>query len=140
MPKPSRLKAILKAKCPKCRDGKMFEFPLTHVLKFSRMHRHCPVCGLRFEVEPGFYFGAMYISYAMSVMIFVVVGFGIYHLFNDPDYYYYMIGIPMVVLILLPVMYRYSRVLFLHLFGGIKYDTGDRTIIDLTCRWTTKNQ
>ena len=129
MPKPSRVKAILEARCPKCRDGKMFEFPLTHVLKFSRMHSHCPVCGLRFEVEPGFYFGAMYISYAMSVMIFVVVGFGIYHLFDNPDYYYYMIGIPMVVLILLPVMYRYSRVLFLHLFGGIKYDTGDRTVI-----------
>lgn len=129
MPKPSRLKAILEARCPKCRDGKMFEFPLIHVLKFSRMHSHCLVCGLRFEVEPGFYFGAMYISYAMSVMIFVVVGFGIYHLFDNPDYYYYMIGIPMVVLILLPVMYRYSRVLFLHLFGGIKYDTGDRTVI-----------
>ena len=129
MPTPSRLKAILEAKCPRCREGHMFEFPLTHFRKFSRMHKHCPECKLRFEVEPGFYFGAMYISYAMSVLIFLVVGVAIYQLFENPDYYYYVIGIPLVVLILLPFLYRYSRVLFLHLFGGIKYDTGDRTII-----------
>jgi hypothetical protein len=80
-------------------------------------------------VEPGFYFGAMYISYAMSVGIFLIVGFTIFHLFDNPDFYYYMIGIPIVVLILLPLMYRYSRVLFLHLFGGIKYDSEDRRTI-----------
>ena len=126
---PSKLRAILGARCPKCRQGYMFEFPLSQLRKFSQMHEHCPVCKLRFEVEPGFYIGAMYVSYVMSLMIFFVVSALIYILFNNPDFYYYLIGIPLVVLILLPVMYRYSRVLFLHLFGGIKYDARSRTII-----------
>jgi hypothetical protein len=93
------------------------------------MHTHCPVCDLRFEVEPGFFIGAMYISYAMSLVIFFTVSVVIYVLFNNPEFYFYMIGIPSTVLILLPFMFRYSRVLFLYLFGGIKYDTRDRTII-----------
>ena len=127
MPVQSSLRAILEAKCPKCREGDMFEFPLSHLRKFSRMHTHCPICELRFEVEPGFFIGAMYVSYAMSLGIFFVVSFLIYTLFNNPDFQYYVIGIPLMVLILLPIMYRYSRVIFLHLFGGVKMDTGDRT-------------
>ena len=129
MPEQSSIKAILEAKCPKCREGDMFEFPLSHLRKFSRMHTHCPVCDLRFEVEPGFFIGAMYISYAMSLGIFFTVSVVVYVLFNNPEFYFYMIGIPSTVLILLPFMFRYSRVLFLYLFGGIKYDTRDRTII-----------
>ena len=93
------------------------------------MYTYCPVCKLRFEIEPGFFIGAMYVSYAMSLVIFLVVSITIYGLFGNPDFYYYMIGIPLVVLILLPVMYRYSRVLFLHLFGGVKYEARDSTII-----------
>ncbi|GJM28916.1 MAG: hypothetical protein DHS20C17_15510 [Cyclobacteriaceae bacterium] len=107
----------------------MFEFPLASWTKFSRMHTHCPVCKLRFEVEPGFFIGAMYVSYVMSLGIFMVVSALIYVIFNNPDFYFYMIGIPLVVLFLIPVMYRYSRVLFLHLFGGVKYEIQDRTII-----------
>lgn len=129
MPVQSSLRAILEAKCPKCREGDMFEFPLVHLRKFSHMHTYCPICELRFEVEPGFFIGAMYVSYAMSLGIFFVVSFLIYTLFNNPDFHYYVIGIPLMVLILLPIMYRYSRVIFLHLFGGVKMDTGDRTKI-----------
>ena len=107
----------------------MFEFPLADYRKFSRMHSHCPVCKLRFEVEPGFYIGAMYVSYVMSLVIMFTVSIAIFIIFKNPDFHFYLIGIPLVVLILLPVMFRYSRVLFLHLFGGIKYEAEDRTII-----------
>ena len=129
MPEPSQLTAILKAKCPKCRQGDMFVYPLRNLTRFSQMNSHCSVCKLRFEVEPGFFIGAMYVSYAMSLGIFVVVSTFIYFVFNNPAFHFYIIGIPLVVLILLPLMYRYSRVLFLHLFGGINYDIRDRTII-----------
>ncbi|GAB3978960.1 hypothetical protein GCM10028806_43230 [Spirosoma terrae] len=44
------------------------------------MHENCPVCGLRYEAEPGFFTGAMYVSYALyvativsSFVLFVVV-------------------------------------------------------------------
>jgi len=121
MPEKSVLQAILEARCPQCRIGKMFKHPLSQVSKFSDMHTHCPSCQLRFEVEPGFFIGAMYVSYAMSLALFVVVSLGVYLLFNNPSFYYYIIAIPLVVLILLPIMYRYSRILFLYGFGGVKY-------------------
>ena len=33
------------------------------------MHKRCAVCNLDFEPEPGFYFGAMFISYTISAFI-----------------------------------------------------------------------
>lgn len=125
MPAQSKIRAILAAKCPKCRRGNMFVFPLSDFKRFSRMHTHCPQCALRFEVEPGFFIGAMYISYAMSLGILFFTSALIYLIFGNPEFYFYIIGTPTVVLILLPFMYRYSRVLFLHLFGGVRYDVDD---------------
>jgi len=71
----------------------------------------------------------MYISYVMSLVILFTVSITIFILFSNPDFYYYLIGITLVVLILIPVTFRYSRVLFLYLFGGIKYEARDRTVI-----------
>ena len=31
------------------------------------MYEKCPVCGLKFEREPGYFLGAMYFSYALSI-------------------------------------------------------------------------
>ncbi len=115
------LQALLEGKCPQCRTGKMFKYPLTRVSRFSEMHTHCPHCKLRFEVEPGFFIGAMYVSYAMSLALFITVSLAVYLLFDNPSFYYYVIAIPLVVLILLPIMYRYSRILFLYGFGGVRY-------------------
>ncbi len=122
MPVKSTFQAILEARCPRCRQGKMFVFPLLKFSRFSQMNSQCPHCDFRFEVEPGFFIGAMYVSYAMSLVIFMVVGFLVYLVFNNPDFYYYIVTIPIMVLILLPFMYRYSRVLFLYGFGGVKYE------------------
>ena len=31
------------------------------------MHANCPVCGLKFQREPGYFVGAMYFSYLLSI-------------------------------------------------------------------------
>lgn len=113
--------AILKAKCPKCRTGDMFMYPLNQISKFARMNTHCKICDLRFEVEPGFFFGAMYISYAITVAILITTGVVLW--FFDWDNIYLFLGIiTTTILLLLPFIFRYSRVLFLHWFGGVKYN------------------
>ena len=89
------------------------------------MHKTCPYCGLMYEIEPGFFTGAMYVSYAFSVAIFVVVGFSLYFLFGDPDISIYILVIFSIILILFPLLFRYSRVLYLHWFGGVKYNPND---------------
>src|SRR5262245_56913727 len=54
------LKAILAQRCPRCCEGRLFR-------GLFAMHRCCPVCGLRFEREQGYFVGAMYVSYPLSV-------------------------------------------------------------------------
>lgn len=121
MPKKSSAGAILYGKCPKCRQGDIFKYPAWHITSFSKMHSHCPVCGTQYEREPGFFFGAMYISYAFSVAIFIAVGLFL-SFFGDFRLEVYLLVVVGVVVLLLPPVFRYSRILFLHLFGGIDFD------------------
>ncbi|MEM9390236.1 MAG: DUF983 domain-containing protein [Bacteroidota bacterium] len=121
MPKRSKGSAILHGKCPRCRSGNMFITSAYKLSGFQKMNKNCPSCGLQFEREPGFFFGAMYISYAFSVALFVAIGLGL-SIIGDFPLYIYFISIVLAVIIFLPVSFRYSRILFLHLFGGIDFD------------------
>jgi hypothetical protein len=38
------------------------------------MHDRCPVCGLHFNREPGYFLGAMYIGYGLALAFIVVPG------------------------------------------------------------------
>jgi len=121
MKKPTKLGAIINAKCPRCREGDIFTHSTYNLAHYSKLYEHCECCDLRYEREPGFFFGAMYISYAFSVAIFIVFGFGTYFLLDDPSIWVYVSVITTVVLVLFPVSFRYSRVLMLHLFAGVGY-------------------
>ena len=123
-PPRSRLRAMAEARCPRCREGKMFLYPAWNLRRFDEMRETCPVCGLAFEIEVGFYYGAMYVNYGFTVMIFFLAGFGLYHLAGDPPVWVYALTVIATVLLLMPWLYRYSRVLMLHLFGSVKYDPG----------------
>tara|TARA_R110001592_G_C12977330_1_gene733839 strand:- start:118 stop:393 length:276 start_codon:yes stop_codon:yes gene_type:complete len=85
------------------------------------MKKVCDTCGARFEKEPRFYDGSMYISYAMSVGLFLMSALIINSTIEDANENTYLIAIISEVILLYPLMYRYSRVLFLYSFGGLKY-------------------
>lgn len=116
--------AIIKAKCPRCRRGDIFVFPLRRFLKFHQTNKNCPVCNLRFEKEPGFFFGAMYVSYAFVVAAIAVISLLLYYIFGDLDLWIYVSVINGVLVLFLPLIFRYSRVLYLYLFGGVTYEDG----------------
>ncbi|WP_044172064.1 DUF983 domain-containing protein [Flectobacillus major] len=117
----SRFRAIVEERCPQCRKAKMFQYPLWRVDKFDKMHNNCPVCNLRFEVEPGFWYGAMFVSYGFSVLLLVILGVMIFYVFNDPPIIGYIVPITVVSLLAVPFNFRISRSVFIHLFGFIKY-------------------
>lgn len=112
----------MEQRCPRCRDGKLFETPAYGSIKFYKMKPQCEVCEQVFDPEPGFYFGAMYISYALLVAISVTCWVFLYVLFK-PAFIYYVVMILSANLLLLPLIFRFSRTLFLYGFGGIKYST-----------------
>ncbi|MFI2744646.1 DUF983 domain-containing protein [Zhouia sp. PK063] len=62
------IQKILQCKCPNCLKGEMFEkSSFSAFWKIPVMHQHCPNCGYKFIRETGFFYGAMYISYGLTV-------------------------------------------------------------------------
>lgn len=112
--------AALAGKCPQCRKGDMFQYPLIKFMKFAKMNDNCSNCGLRFEVEPGFFIGAMYISYGVTVALLIVVGLVLYAL-DIAELFTYITSVVLINILLLPFIFRYSRIAFLYLFGSVKY-------------------
>jgi uncharacterized protein (DUF983 family) len=110
---------IWSGKCPRCRQGDIFQYPLPKVTHFAAMHTRCPVCAAAFTPEPGFYFGALFVSYAFTVAILVAVWLILYIFFNPADWVY---GLALVAgaVLFSPISFRLSRVLWLYWFGGLQ--------------------
>jgi uncharacterized protein (DUF983 family) len=123
----AHLQAALAMKCPQCHQGPLFTHSAANLQKFDQMPEHCSVCGLRFERELGFYWGAMYMSYGLSVGIVVTLGLVLYHLFNDPATWVYLTAVASTITILTPVLFRYGRVMMLYWFGSVSFDPKYRT-------------
>jgi uncharacterized protein (DUF983 family) len=67
MKKPPFMQSVrrgLHFRCPNCGDGRVFS-------SFFKMRDECPVCGLSFYPESGYYAGAMYLDYGLSAVIFL---------------------------------------------------------------------
>ena len=54
--------AMLRQRCPGCREGRIF-------YGSTKMHPTCPVCGRQIEREEGYFLGALYVSYAIGMVI-----------------------------------------------------------------------
>ena len=73
LPKSSKLYAMLNHKCAECHEGDMFKTGSYSFNKPFEMYERCPECNANFEPEPGFYYGAMFVSYVL--MVFPLLGF-----------------------------------------------------------------
>lgn len=101
----------------------MFAYPATDLTRFIVMNERCPVCEVRLEPEPGFYQGAMYVGYAFTVAMLTIVGLALYFTWDPSEWTYIAIVIG-IAIVMAPLNYRYSRVLYLYWFGGLKYSPG----------------
>ena len=79
------------------------------------MHHACPVCGHVFEREPGYFVGAMYVSYALAIPAYLAVS-GILGLLllGWSDLAILAAALPLFVP-LAPILFRYSRIIWMHL-------------------------
>lgn len=130
MPK-SKFSAIFQQKCPRCREGNIFKYTLLQK-PFSPLatHKECPECGFRFEIEPGFFWGALYISYAMMVAVMVSVIVAIVILFDTREPLHYIIPTVSLMLLIYPFALRYARVLLITFFSGTKYHENWREVVE----------
>jgi hypothetical protein len=82
------------------------------------MVKQCPVCGQKSEPEPGFYYGAMYVSYAVAVAIGCFVGVPM--LFFGASAMATVIAIAAALVVLSPITLRFSRMIWINFF--VDYD------------------
>jgi uncharacterized protein (DUF983 family) len=124
---PGYLLSVFQYKCPRCRQGNIFKEKNTYKLgSFMQMNETCPVCGQPTEIEPGFYYGTAYVSYALTVAFsiatfvawFVLIGFSL----QEGDYrvLYWGIMNALFMIALQPVFMRLSRSMWFSWF--VKYN------------------
>jgi uncharacterized protein (DUF983 family) len=106
--------AMLHAKCPRCRRGNMFAGSM-YAIGLNKIHQDCPHCGLHFEIEPGYFYAAMYVSYALNIIeagALVAATYLFTHNTTSPWLYTsVLIG---GCFLLSPITFRYSRVFLLY--------------------------
>jgi uncharacterized protein (DUF983 family) len=114
--KETKLYSVLNNKCPHCHKGNFFITNNPYELKkFAGMNDRCPVCNEDFRREPGYYFGASYVSYALTVGF----GIGLFLLLCvifDVGLISFLWVFSIALLILLPVFFRLSRLIWIHMF------------------------
>lgn len=116
--KGKRIYSILNSKCPVCHEGDFFITSNPYDLKnFSKNHERCPVCDHKFEWETGFFYGAMYVSYALGIAVSVAIFVATYVLFPQTPYYVYIIEILLGLLLFFPLNFRLSRVIWMNFFN-----------------------
>lgn len=124
--KRSYLATVFTGRCPRCREGKVFVSRNAYSKNSVKMHQKCPTCGQPTEIEVGFYYGTGYVSYALSIGLLIAsfviwkVLIGMTFSIDDNRIFYWM-GTAFVLLLLLqPVLMRFSRILWLSWF--VSYD------------------
>ncbi len=111
--------SIVKAKCPRCHEGDFFETSNPYNLKkFDKMYKKCPVCGEDYERETGFYYGAMYVSYGLTVGFGIAVYVVMVALMGFTEMNFIII-FAILQLLLMPVFYRTARLVWINTF--VKY-------------------
>jgi uncharacterized protein (DUF983 family) len=123
--KGTKLYSIFNAKCPVCHEGKAFTYKnIFHPSKFDKMEERCDVCNHKYEIETGFFYGAMYVVYALTVAIsvatFVLTFVLTYLIYNETPYWVYIINILAVLIFLATFNFRAGRLIWMNLFS--KYD------------------
>jgi hypothetical protein len=100
----------------------MFPVPM-YGFKSQVMNKTCPHCGLIFEREPGYFYVAMLISYAMFVAEMITLAIAISVLTGGSKNPWLYLGIILTTgVVLSPFNFRYSRVVLLFwLTPGLHY-------------------
>lgn len=133
--KPNFLLSIISNRCPRCRRGKLFQSPNPYHLKgFMKMNQSCPTCSQPFEMEPGFYYGTGFVSYALAIAVSVatlVIWWALIGISTSDNRFFWWIGVNAVILVLLqPPLMRLSRSIWLSFFVHYSPDWDKSDIVE----------
>lgn len=111
--------SIFNLKCPRCQEADAFETGSWSFKKSFDMHERCPHCDLNYFPEPGYYYGAMFISYVWTGW-FCLLFVAFFHWFLN---YSQTVAFGLLIAFLavnFVYIFRISRMMWINL--NVKYD------------------
>ncbi|MEN8886654.1 MAG: DUF983 domain-containing protein [Winogradskyella sp.] len=113
-----KLYSILFGACPKCHHESMYieknPYKLSDIFK---MHERCSHCQTKYQMEPSFFYGSMYVSYGVGIA-FAVAAFVISNVIFESSLVVAFIAIIFTIIGFVPVIMRLSRNIWINLFMG----------------------
>ena len=111
-----KLNSILTGTCPRCQEESMYlDQNLLHIQNCIKMNEKCSHCGLHYQIEPSFFYGAMYVSYGLNIAV-GVVAFIVSFLLLKTSLKTSFISIIASFMILFPIIMRLSRNIYINMF------------------------
>jgi len=118
--KGSKAYSIFNNKCPQCNESDFYIHKSPFHLKDNlKIYENCSHCGLKYMMEPSFYYGAMYVTYGITVLISVATFIISYYIFQL-NLIQNFTTIVIALIVLSPISLRLSRLIWINLF--VKYD------------------
>lgn len=115
-----KIYSILSGTCPKCHQESMYTNKNPYILSETlSMHETCSYCTTKYKIEPSFFYGAMYVSYAVGIA-FATAAFVISNFVFQLNIHYIFLSIIFTLVVCLPIILRLSRNIWINLF--IHYD------------------
>lgn len=107
-------------KCPQCLEGDFFVSTPYDLRNAGKTPNNCPKCDLDFRKEPGYYFGALYVSYGLGVGLFATIYLS-FVLFTDDFSVWWPISlIALSSIVFGPYMYALSKIMWINMFVSPK--------------------
>jgi uncharacterized protein (DUF983 family) len=114
--KGSKIYAMITGCCPKCHEESMYlDANPFNIMKIYAMHEKCSHCKLVYQIEPSFFFGAMFVSYGLGVLIGIItflLSFYVFHANLKTSF----IAIIVALILCNTLIMRLSRNIWINIF------------------------
>ncbi|MBX7094141.1 MAG: DUF983 domain-containing protein [Flavobacteriales bacterium] len=105
------IKKIVLEKCPFCGEGEVFQ--KGELFEVPVMHEYCSSCDRSLSGEPGNFFGAMYVSYGIAVLLGMLCFMVLYFVFGIVNPWLQIAVIVGVIVVVGKKNYKWSRMIWL---------------------------
>lgn len=112
----TKLYSILTGNCPVCQRESMYKEKNAYRLsKIFEMHEHCSHCHTKYKIEPSFFYGAMYVSYAVGIA-FAFAAFMLSYFLFKGSLLVSFLAIVCTLIFCMPIIMRLSRNIWINIF------------------------
>ena len=114
--KGSKIYAMITGCCPKCHEESMYlDANPFNIMKIYAMHETCSHCKQLYKIEPSFFFGAMFVSYGLGVLIGIIT-FLVSHFVFQANLKTAFISIIVALILSNTLIMRMSRNIWINIF------------------------